>query len=61
MRTLIMKTNKKPLPDNPEQSQRFVETAKVLGSDESGKAFDRAIKVVVKPKSSVAKPKQRPR
>lgn len=31
------------------QSRRFVETAKTLGVDESGKAFDRAVKVVVMP------------
>ena len=37
---------KKPL-DNPEQSQRFVETAKALGSDESGKSFERALKTVM--------------
>lgn len=32
--------------DNPEQSQRFVETAKELESDESGKSFEKAIRAV---------------
>ena len=32
-----------PKPDDPEQSERFVEQARELETDESGKAFDRAI------------------
>lgn len=32
-----------PKKDNPEQSQRFVETAKALECDESDKAFERAL------------------
>ncbi len=32
------------------QSKRFVEKAKELGADESGEAFERAIKKVVPPK-----------
>jgi hypothetical protein len=39
-------------PDNAKQSARFVETARKLGADESGKAFERAIGAVVKPKPS---------
>lgn len=30
-------------PDNPAQSQRFIEAAKALGVDESGKAFEGAM------------------
>lgn len=45
-----MEKGKKPKPDDREQSQRFVETAKSLGVDESGKAFDRAVRAVVAPK-----------
>ncbi len=37
----------KPKEDNPEQSRRFEEKARELGSDESGKAFERAFKKVV--------------
>lgn len=38
----------KPKPDDAEQSQRFEETARELGVDETGKAFKRAVKAVVK-------------
>jgi hypothetical protein len=40
-----MKAKSKPPPDDPEQSARFVETAKATGAD--GKAFTRAIKAIV--------------
>ena len=36
-----------PKPDDPEQSKRFIETARELEADESGKAFERAIKKIV--------------
>jgi hypothetical protein len=43
---------KKPKPepalDDNEQSQRFIETAHELEVDESGKAFERAIKGIKK-------------
>ncbi len=32
--------------DDPEQSKRFVETAKELDADKSGKKFDRAFKAI---------------
>ena len=32
--------------DNPEQSQRFVETARELGSDESGESFKSTLKKI---------------
>ena len=38
-----------PKQDNKEQSKRFVETAKKLEADESGKSFEKALGVVVKP------------
>ena len=34
-------------PDDPEQSKRFIETAREIGTDESPEAFDRAFKKVV--------------
>lgn len=37
----------KPEPDDKKQSQRFVETAKLLGVDEDGKAFNRAMGALV--------------
>lgn len=49
-----MAENKKPKPDDPEQSKRFEETAKELGADESGKLFERAFKKL-SPKPKVAR------
>lgn len=43
-----MAKNPKPEPDDKEQSQRFVETAKALGVDESGKAFQSSLKKIVR-------------
>lgn len=40
----------KPKLDDKEQSQRFVETAQNLGTDESGKKFERALDDISKPK-----------
>ena len=39
-----------PIPDDPEQSKRFEEAARLLGVDETGKAFNKMIRVVVAPK-----------
>ena len=39
-----------PIPDDPVQSKRFEEVVRLLGVDETGKAFDKAIKGVVAPK-----------
>jgi hypothetical protein len=33
------------------QSARFIETARMLGVDETGKEFDRAVRSIVPPKS----------
>jgi hypothetical protein len=41
-----------PKPDDAKQSQRFVETARKLGSDESGKAFDLVIGVIAPAKNA---------
>ena len=56
---MVKKT--KPEQDNKKQSQQFVETAKALGVDESGKSFERAIKVVVPPVSRPAPGPTKPR
>ena len=37
---------KNPKRDDLEQSKRFVETVKELGTEETGKRFEEAIKVV---------------
>ena len=57
-----MKTKRKPhakpppapKPDDPEQSKRFVETAREIGADETGEAFRRAFRKIVPPRSSPA-------
>ena len=46
-----------PPPDDKEQAQRFVATAKQLESDESGKQFEVAVKVVVPPRDKFKKTK----
>jgi hypothetical protein len=38
-----------------ERSRRFVETARELGVDETGKDFERAFKKIVRPKPSKQK------
>jgi hypothetical protein len=54
---------KKPPPkipetaDDPEQSRRFIETAKKLGADKSDKKFKKLFKKVVPPKRTNPKPK----
>jgi hypothetical protein len=37
-------------PDNPEQSRRFIESAKKLGVDESGEDFQKAMNAMLRPK-----------
>ena len=44
------KRKPKGSPDNPEQSRRFIESAKKLGVDESGADFRKAIDAILKPK-----------
>jgi hypothetical protein len=53
-------TKKKETQDNPEQSRRFEEKARELGSDESGKRFDKAFKAILPKKKSAAKKLSRP-
>lgn len=49
-----------PPPDDEDQAKRFIETAKMLESDKTGKTFDRAIGVVVPsiPQESINKKNQ---
>jgi hypothetical protein len=51
--------NKPPVLKGKTQHERFVETAKSLEVDESGEAFERAMKVVV-PATPPAKQSSRP-
>ena len=43
------KNTSKPKEDDPEQSKRFVETAKAVGGSEDPKEFDKAFKKVTRP------------
>ena len=44
------KRRPKGKPDNPAQSKRFIDAAKALGVDESGEAFRKAMRDVLKPR-----------
>jgi len=48
---------RKTEPDDPVQSARFIEAAKSLGVDESGKAFKRALDAVLPKKTGRKKTK----
>ncbi len=54
------KGQKPPPPDDPEQSKRFIDTAREVGADESPEAFERAFEKVVRPKDVERKPKDAP-
>ena len=60
-----MQKKQNPEPDDKEQSQRFVETAKKLETDESGESFQNVIGKIAKKSSqrlssdSCNKPKSR--
>ncbi len=43
---------KKPKPDEKSQSERFIETAREIGADETKKGFEDAFKKVVTPSGS---------
>lgn len=47
-------TKQNPKPDDEEQSQRFVDTARQLGVDESGRSFERAF-ISINPQSDQRK------
>jgi hypothetical protein len=50
----LAKTPKEKKKRDPMQIQRFKDTARELGADESGETFERAFKKIVPPKSSKA-------
>lgn len=41
----------KPKPDDPAEYKRFLETAKAVEAEKDPKAFDKAFKRIVKPRS----------
>lgn len=53
----VMSRQPKPKPDDPEQSRRFIETARERETDESQDAFDKAFKKIVPPKPSPSRTK----
>jgi hypothetical protein len=50
--------DRKPKPDDPEQSKRFIETAKEVGADDDAKALDRAFKKVASLPKQTPSPKK---
>ena len=46
------KAKPKPKLTDKEQSERFIETARELGVDESGEQFEKALRKIVKPTSN---------
>lgn len=53
----IMPSKPIPKPDNPEQYKRFLETAREVGADMPGEAFDRVLDKVARSKPA-DKPKR---
>ena len=47
----------KPKLTDKEQSERFIETARALGVDETGAPFEKTFKEIVTPKRRAANPK----
>jgi hypothetical protein len=45
-----MTEKQKPKRDDPEQSERFIKSAREVGADETEKGADKAFKKVVPPK-----------
>jgi hypothetical protein len=51
-----MPKKKPPAKGEKSQKERFLEAAKSIGADESGRAFEKAVQKIVPPKSSKARP-----
>ena len=45
---------KKPKPEERPQSERFIETAREIGADETPGAFDRAFEKIITPSQAKA-------
>jgi hypothetical protein len=52
---MAQKSSVKPKQNDPEQSKRFIETARELGAEESPESFEHAFKKVVGNKSKTLK------
>jgi len=44
---------RKPKADEKPQSERFIETARETGADETSEAFDRVFEQIVKPRAGI--------
>lgn len=56
-----MKKSPKPEPDDKEQSERFIETAKELEADKNADEFDRAMTVIIPSKPAEGRPRPSPK
>jgi hypothetical protein len=41
--------SKKPKPEEKPQRERFIETAREIGADETNEGFEKAFKMIIKP------------
>jgi hypothetical protein len=58
--TLAMPRKPKPLPDDPEESKRFIDMAREVGAEKASPDFERIFrKVAEQPKGSPPKPTPR--
>jgi hypothetical protein len=48
----VTKAKPKPRQDNPEQSKAFVDMAREIGADETGREFRKALKKIAPKKAS---------
>lgn len=55
-RVTSMPRKPNPPPDNPEQSKRFIETAREIETDESRETFERTFKKIAKPPKAKSDP-----
>jgi hypothetical protein len=51
---------KKPKPDEKPQSDRFIETAREIGADETKEGFEKAFGKVITPSGSLPRPSGKP-
>jgi hypothetical protein len=50
-----MTAKPKPTQDDPEQSKRFIDTARGIGADETKEGADKAFKKVTRPRANPEK------
>jgi hypothetical protein len=55
-----MGRKKKPIPDDPEQSAKFIEYAKQVETEETGERFEEAMKKIAKAKRPESRRSDKP-